>query len=589
MSLSLGTAVTRPSLKPFWMMIPPWVILGALLVLVPLFGAITLENIHRERELTTRLLVEKGEALIRSFEAGVRAGAGLSWGNFQLQKLLIETAQQPGVDYLIITDAQGIILADSDPSLVGEVYGWDLDLSSAIRRTAVAWRQIANTRGADTFEVYRGCLNTDRLFPGDTPPAVGSRAGNCIIFVGLDMGPVLQARQQDTRNAVITALTLLLIGLAGMISLFLAQGYRSVRSSLSRVQAFSDNLVERMPIGLVAMDPEGKVIAFNKTAEIVLGVPAGGALGRKAAEVLPELLLEMPEPPGTTGTILEREVECSLPGGETVLLGMIPTQVQDDEGTFFGSAVLFRDLTEMQRLKGEVERSRRLAAIGSLASGVAHEIRNPLSSIKGFATVMRERHRDNPDDCRVTEIMIQEVERLNRVIGNLLEFSRPLVMNRKETALEPILRHTLKMIEGQARAKGVTIRTEFPDSLPPAALDSDKMIQVFLNLALNALNAMPKGGTLSVALARPDPQTLRVEVADSGTGIAEKDLSRIFDPYFTTKPSGTGLGLAIAQRIVEAHGGKIRVASEPGKGTVFSILLPRGGAPAEATNREMPS
>jgi len=589
----------KPSLRNFWVMIPPWVILGALLVLIPLFGYITMGNIDRERELTTRLLIEKGEALIRSFEAGARTGAGLDWGGFQLRKLLIETARQPGVDYLIIADTQGIILADSDPSMVGELYGWDLDLKAAAGQTQVAWRQIANTKGADTFEVYRGFLPAEGPFPGfgaEAPSKNEPRAGNgkgkvsssrnCVIFVGLNMGPILLAREQDTRNALITALSLLLIGFAGMISLFLAQGYRSVRGSLSQVKAFSDSLVDHMPIGLVAMDPEEKLMAFNETAEAFFGLSARDVLGRRAAEILPEILVEIPKTIDVTRTILEREIECPLGDGRNAPLEVIATRLQDDEGTFFGYAILFRDLTEVQRLKREVERSRRLAAIGSLAAGVAHEIRNPLSSIKGFATYLRERYRDNPDDCRVADIMIQEVERLNRVIGHLLEFSRPLVMNRQETAIEPILRHTLKMIEGQAREKGVTLQTEFPVEMPAVSLDSDKMIQVFLNLTLNALNAMEKGGTLSVTLLKPDPRTILVDVADTGTGIAKGELSRIFDPYFTTKPSGTGLGLAIAQRIVEAHGGKISVASELGKGTVFSVFLPCRETSAGHKDRE---
>ncbi|MDY0188505.1 MAG: hypothetical protein RBR16_11335, partial [Syntrophus sp. (in: bacteria)] len=148
------------------MMLPPWIILGALLVLIPIFAFITLGNIHRENELTTRLLIEKGEALIRSFEAGARTGAGLEWGSVQLQKLLIETARQPGVVYLIIADTQGLIVADSDPSMVGEIYGWNLDLKAAARRTSAAWRRIADDQGAHTFEVYRGFSSPDGPFPG---------------------------------------------------------------------------------------------------------------------------------------------------------------------------------------------------------------------------------------------------------------------------------------------------------------------------------------------------------------------------------------------------------------------------------------
>jgi len=591
------------SLRNLWVMLPPWIILGALLVLIPIFAFITLGNIHRENELTTRLLIEKGEALIRSFEAGARTGAGLEWGSVQLQKLLIETARQPGVVYLIIADTQGLIVADSDPSMVGEVYGWNLDLKAAARRTSAAWRRIADDQGAHTFEVYRGFSSPDGPFPGfqkqaDLPDSRGAddrtleNAGqprNYVIFVGLDMGPVLAAREQDTRNAVITGLSLLLIGFAGMVSLFLAQGYRSVRGSLSRARAFSDSLVNHMPIGLVAMDPGKRIIAFNETAEALFGLPAGDVLGRTSEETLPEIITETTEGLGATQQILEKETDCPVSRERTIPLSIIATRLQDDEGNFFGYVILFRDLTEVQHLKRELERNRRLAAIGSLASGVAHEIRNPLSSIKGFATYLRERYRDNPEDLQVTDIMIQEVERLNRVIGQLLEFSRPLILNRKEAAIEPILRHAMKMIEIQALEKGVSLEVDFGRMVPDLLLDSDRMTQVFLNLTLNALNAMEKGGTLSLRVTQSGDRTVRVDISDTGTGIGKEELGRIFDPYFTTRPSGTGLGLPIAQRIVEAHGGEILVSSEPGRGTVFSVLLPRREASSEPIEMELSS
>jgi len=591
------------SLRNLWVMLPPWIILGALLVLIPIFAFITLGNIHRENELTTRLLIEKGEALIRSFEAGARTGAGLEWGSVQLQKLLIETARQPGVVYLIIADTQGLIVADSDPSMVGEIYGWNLDLKAAARRTSAAWRRIADDQGAHTFEVYRGFSSPDGPFPGfqkqaDLPDSRGAddrtreNAGqprNYVIFVGLDMGPVLAAREQDTRNAVITGLSLLLIGFAGMVSLFLAQGYRSVRGSLSRARAFSDSLVNHMPIGLVAMDPGKRIIAFNETAEALFGLPAGDVLGRTSEETLPEIITETTEGLGATQQILEKETDCPVSRERTIPLSIIATRLQDDEGNFFGYVILFRDLTEVQHLKRELERNRRLAAIGSLASGVAHEIRNPLSSIKGFATYLRERYRDNPEDLQVTDIMIQEVERLNRVIGQLLEFSRPLILNRKEAAIEPILRHAMKMIEIQALEKGVSLEVDFGRMVPDLLLDSDRMTQVFLNLTLNALNAMEKGGTLSLRVTQSGDRTVRVDISDTGTGIGKEELGRIFDPYFTTRPSGTGLGLPIAQRIVEAHGGEILVSSEPGRGTVFSVLLPRREASSEPIEMELSS
>ncbi|MEI7672177.1 MAG: ATP-binding protein, partial [Deltaproteobacteria bacterium] len=238
-----------------------------------------------------------------------------------------------------------------------------------------------------------------------------------------------------------------------------------------------------------------------------------------------------------------------------------------------GHVLLFRDMTEIRRLEEEVARSRRLASLGSLAAGVAHEIRNPLSSIKGFATYFRERYRDNPEDRETADVMIREVDRLNRVITQLLEFARPLTMHRVSTSLQTLIHHALKMVEGEAQAKRIMVETELSPEVGKISLDTDRMTQVLLNLLQNAIGAMPGGGVLRISGARRDEKGVRITVADTGIGIPKEDLPRVFDPYFTTRPSGTGLGLAIVHNIVEAHGGEIRLESEFGKGTTATILM----------------
>ena len=573
--------------RKLWVGISPWIIIGAVVILVPIFIFMTQQSLNRQRAYTTKLLVEKSAALIRSFEAGARTGIGLKWGHFQLQKLLMETAQQPDIDYLIVTDTHGTILADSDPSLIGENYGTDLDLSSVSRSKQLQWRQVPNTEGADTFEIYRqfmparennqedqGRIRPDAPLPSQKEER-NTRSAGLVIFVGLDMGPIEAARAEDTRNTILIAVVFLLIGISGIISLLLAQGYRSARSSLSRVQAFSDNLVENMPMGLVAMDRESRIIAFNQTAEFVLRKTAGEVIGQMAEDVLPEACRDLLRTLAVEKQIIAKEIDCFLTDGRTIPLEVIATVLEEEDGAR-GAVVLFRDITEIKQLKKEIAQSQRLASLGSLAAGVAHEIRNPLSSIKGFATYFKERYRDNPDDSQTADIMVQEVDRLNRVIGQLLDYARPMTMNRRETAIQTVIQHALRMIESQAREKGVVIQTELQADVVAVLIDPDRIKQVFLNLYLNAIGAMEGGGILSVALLSMTDRRIRIEVRDTGVGIDPQDLDRIFDPYFTTKSSGTGLGLAIVQKIIEAHRGEIQVASTPGLGTTVSVILPEG-------------
>jgi two-component system, NtrC family, sensor histidine kinase HydH len=224
-------------------------------------------------------------------------------------------------------------------------------------------------------------------------------------------------------------------------------------------------------------------------------------------------------------------------------------------------------------LRQELEKNRRLASVGRLAAGVAHEIRNPLSSIKGFATYFKEKYQDHAGDQEIAAIMIQEVDRLNRVVSQLLEFSRPLQLHLQRVPLAAYVAETFRLVEGQARDKGIAMHMEVADDGLAVDMDRDKMSQVLLNLYLNALDAMDTGGRLTVAAEGNSDGRVHIRVSDTGGGIAPDHQPHIFEPYFSTKKSGTGLGLAIVHNIVRAHQGEILVESQPAAGTTIEIIL----------------
>jgi two-component system sensor histidine kinase HydH len=563
-----------------WMGISPWLIIGTTLVLAPIFIFMTFDSVRKQKEHTIRVFTEKGDTLIRAFEAGVRSSRMERQADFfQLQKLLMETAQQPDIDFITVTDTKGTIIADSDPFLIGENYGRELDLERLSQASGIAWRLAQNPDGVDTFEVFRRFApsgSQDVRLPEEKASAgKDGRASRLVIFIGLNVGPIEAARKDATRHTILMAALLLFIGLSGVISLFLAQGYRTARSSLSRIKVFTDSLVEHMPIGLVALDNGDRVIAFNQAAESILRLSAREIIGSRGRDSLPrpfpEIITALAEKKG----VMEREADCHLAAEKTIPLEVIATTLFEADGAFLGSVVLFLDLTEIRHLKKEIARSQRLASLGNLAAGVAHEIRNPLSSIKGFATYFKERYRDNPADAETADIMVQEVERLNRVITQLLDFARPVTLEQKLTALPPLISHSLKMIAGQAEVKHIAIQTDMSDC-PEVMIDADKMKQVLLNLFLNALEMMTAGGILQVNVKAVGEHAVHIVISDSGPGIDRKHLAHIFDPYFTTRSAGTGLGLSIVHKIIEAHDGEIRVESTPGAGAVFTILLPIG-------------
>ncbi|MCP4630600.1 MAG: PAS domain-containing protein [bacterium] len=577
----------------FWSGVPPWALIGAVVVLLPLFAFMTMTSINRQQEKSTQLLLEKGAALIRSFEAGTRTGMmGMNRGGFQLQQLLTETAQQPDIVHLLVADVEGEIIAHNNLQLVGAPYDYNVDLIKISETKDLQWRILDYPDGTRVFEVYRKFTPTER-------PRGGMHGGSRmhrrmqqfsnerkrfsrslddspkIIFVGLDMTAIEEAHQADIRHAVIMGFILLLVGFAGITLLFLFQSYRATRASLSRIKAFSDNVVENMPIGLIGLDNQQRIAAFNHTAESLMQLSLNSVIGKAADKVLPpELCAEM-NCPEIHNQVIEKEIDCTVGNGHLIPLEIGASLLTDEKSTHLGYVILFKDLTEVRALRLEIERSRRLASVGRLAAGVAHEIRNPLSSIKGFATYFKQRYQDVPEDQQTADIMIQEVDRLNRVVSQLLEFARPISITPKPASIKDRVADFVKLIQQQAMDSQITVTTHNSAKVDEINIDPDRINQVFFNLGLNSIEAMESGGELQIDISDNNEfGGLAIQISDNGTGIAEKDLSKIFDPYFTTKPSGTGLGLAIVHNIIEAMGGTIEVASKMEKGTTFTIRLP---------------
>jgi two-component system sensor histidine kinase HydH len=273
-------------------------------------------------------------------------------------------------------------------------------------------------------------------------------------------------------------------------------------------------------------------------------------------------------------SVSEKEMECEFTLKKVVPVSISASKIINEEGEFVGRVFILRDLAEVRRLQDEIRRKEKLAAIGDLAAGVAHEIRNPLSSIKGIASYYKEKFADGSEDKEMAGVMIEETDRLNRVISELLEFARPSKLNLKLSDLNELLKHSARFIQQEATTKNIQIHLNLTPDAVEAEVDPDRLTQCFLNLYLNALQAMKNGGQLAIASATRVDGSVSIDIRDNGSGISTDDLSKIFDPYYTTKPKGTGLGLAIVHKIIEAHHGQIKARSIIGQGSVFSIILP---------------
>jgi two-component system sensor histidine kinase HydH len=571
----------------------PWVILGSTVILLIVVIAQTVQNTHREKRYMTKILSAKGVALIRAVEAGTRTGMmGMRWGGQQIQRLLEETGRLPDVLYMALVDQDGRVVAHSDPSKIDQVFRSSGQLIHLGPKTQENWELVNLDDGRRVFEVHRRFqpLMAGRGPAGSHMQSMMRRRGyeppsepdwfppqssqHLLIVAGLDVTPFEQAIGQDIRTSVILSAMLLLLGFGGFVSLFWMNSYRSAKRSLRDTSAFADEVVAHLPIGLIATDHEGRITFFNAAAQKITGLPKALAIGRDSEAVLPGRLCGIKEALDRGEAITEQEMECRFADGRSVPLSISATRIVNEIGAFVGLILILRDLREVRRLEEQVRRQEKLAAIGGLAAGVAHEIRNPLSSIKGLATFFASQFRDGTEARQAAGVMIQEVDRLNRAISELLDFARPSDIKIEPVDISRLLNRSIQLIQQDAASRRIEISVDVAPDICAARVDPDRLTQCLLNIYLNAIEAMPDGGSLNVQCTVQDRRIIHIAISDTGSGIAADQLNHIFDPYFTTKNKGTGLGLAIVHKIVEAHHGRIHVHSTPGKGTTMTVQIP---------------
>ncbi len=571
----------------------PWIILGSTVILLVVVAVLAFQNTHRERRYMSQLLSAKGVALIRAVEAGARTGMmGMRWGGRQIQRLLEETAQLPDVSYMAVIDQNGQSVAHSDASKIDQPFDPERkDIHSRPDEHA-EWELVTQPDGKRIFEVRRPFQpispknrhrfgRMQRMMPGHGMTGSDSddwfspgKQEELLIVVGLDITPFEEAIRSDIQTTVILSVLMILLGFGGFVSLFWMHSYRVAKQSLQDTSRFAGEVVSHLPVGLIATDSSGRVTFFNSAAEKITSVNRSIIHRQKPESLLPQSLCGLQEELNRQDVIAEREMECRFDSEETVPISVSAASIANDQGQFLGQVLILRDLSEIRRLQSEVRRQEKLAAMGGLAAGVAHEVRNPLSSIKALATFFAGQFDEGSESNMAAKVMVQEVDRLNRVITELLEFSRPTDLKRAATDMEGLISRSIQLIQQDAANKHIEVSVEMADNLGPVWIDPDRMTQCLLNLCLNAIQAMEEGGTLTILGKTGENEDFHLVVKDTGVGIPSGEIGKIFDPYYTTKSKGTGLGLAIVHKIIEAHGGKIAVASQIKKGTSVTLTLP---------------
>ena len=351
---------------------------------------------------------------------------------------------------------------------------------------------------------------------------------------------------------------------------------------------YNDILVDSLLSGVIAASAEGYISVFNREAQRMTGLGADATLGR-AVEVLPGELARILRDTLRTGQpVRDRETVIAVNGRDDVPIRCGSSLFHGSRGNLLGAIVVFSDQTAQKRLEMQVRRSDRLASIGTLSAGMAHEIKNPLVTVKTFTELLPERYTDEDFRDTFSTLVSKEVQRIDTIVNQLLRFARPAKADLKPIALKDVIESSLGLLQEQLRKNQVTPEYRFEAEEDLVKADASLLEQAFVNLTFNAIDAMPDGGTLTLSTlttqppwhlrqqnhASADEVYIRVSIQDTGCGIDPGALERVFDPFYTTKEHGTGLGLSISHGIIAEHDGLIDVESRAGVGTTFHIYIP---------------
>jgi two-component system sensor histidine kinase PilS (NtrC family) len=353
---------------------------------------------------------------------------------------------------------------------------------------------------------------------------------------------------------------------------------REATHALVSLRALHERIVESIRSGVITTDLERRVYTANRAAEEMTGYAAADLRGQDVSILFGDMASRIDESLRSAAeghTSPRYEAECLTPEGFLIKLGYNISPLSSETGETTGLVITFQDLTDIRSMEETSRRQERLSAVGRVAAGIAHEIRNPLAAMRGSIQVLRSELEADASQRELMDIVLSESDRLNRIITDFLTYARPRKFSLAEYDLrEPlretfaILRHSPELLDGHR------LEEDLPEEPVLALADAEGVRQVFWNLTRNALKAMPDGGTLRAEMRRTAPGSVRITFTDTGRGMSPAQVERLFEPFSSSTTGGTGLGLSIVYQIIRDHGGTINVRSREGHGTTITIELP---------------
>jgi PAS domain S-box-containing protein len=476
-----------------------------------------------------------------------------------LGKIIRDISDNSGIEYIVLQDSLGILAAGSSVDTMSSITS-DPFLSTALKSDIIITR-IHEFKNHEVFETIKR-LEYDDVTIG-------------IFRIGLSLDEVRAVEDRMVRRLIIISFVLAAIGIVVLSIIFTTQNLKTVSNEFKKFKTFTSTVLENMGEAVIVVDDQKKITLFNKSSQQLFNKNEEDVLNKEIPEFSADISNALDQYYNNNDDkCADVSIETSIKD-ETKYLNLNFTRNKNDDGKD-NYIIVINDLTDARRLEEESKRKEKLSAMGELASGVAHEIRNPINAIGMIAQRLDKEfkvEKDSEEYHSITNLLRSEVTRINKIISQFLSYAKPLDIQTKKVNAKEFFDDIYRLFSEQAKLKKVEFK-KLSDQSIEITIDPELIKQSLMNLVQNAIDAVDKGGKIEINYFKK-ANNLIIEINDNGKGIPEKIKNKIFDLYYTTKPEGTGLGLSIVQKIIAEHEGTIEVLSEVNKYTKFKITIPQ--------------
>lgn len=534
-------------------------------ILLTLYSGFAVFEYHRSKEDLISMMEEEGyillDALMVSSERSILEYEKIAFpdrDNVGPGALIKKIMQRKGIAYIALQDDYGVLMASENLPELDPILMDPFLLQISIEKSKDS--RLLHYDNREIFEIAGSFFFNNEC--------IG------IFRIGLETDAYQNILRNVRLRFIFTALIFLFVGLVGFSFMVVSQNARILSESYQRVKTYTGEILQNLKDAVIAADRSGIITVFNGAAVELFDVPAEKMIGKSIYDIKKTWLSPMIETLITGNTVSNSRYIVKI-NAERKILSLGTSIVRDRAGDIETIILIATDQTLQNQLAEQLQRQEKLTAMGELASGVAHEIRNPINAIGIIAQRLLKEFRPRQDEEEFRELassIVQETKRINQSIQQFLRFSKPAPLQKRQTDMEQFLDEVARFFKSSSDAKGVKFSTQIKGSVN-LAIDQHQMQQALLNLLQNSLDATPAKGQIRLS-SRILGNQYEICVADTGSGIPEENRKKIFDIYFTTKRDGTGMGLPIVNQIIQQHNGEIFVESNKKEGTVFRILLP---------------